>query len=668
VGVASHRSPSSRRTELRTNGSWPCAGSDGSVDPPRSRRCARRWRIANPAWRRRRPLRSGVSALLDEPGKNDEPANVGPDLEQALALVPDADKPAVIEAIGRAASTTSEAVLAQQLAGAPPIAEAAALALGRFGRRKIEVSPQTRIALAELTASPDPAVRYAAVYVFSREVVPSGTDPIAEQLVDRLTKRVADDVPEIRMLAVTALDRHGAVTRAHRAIEQALLDRDWRVAAVAAGALTGEKGDDAGRDAVAAALARRYGELERGAPAEAHVVLQGLQALEAYGNRPLVITSVTAIATRAAASATLPPLVRGWIECRALAVIVHGAAAPDYGVVQRCGHANLPDHLRLPLLGELIKDKVGPLATRRAALGTLLMHEDARVRAAGIDALASLWDDGEDADHRAAIATLVSAIASPDPIIAGSAIDAAGAVYAKLGAGDPALDAAVLARAAHTTEHELAAAIYELIGKRTLAGGADVCRSGLAGHPVRVKAARACLDAMGEPAPAVAPGPATPPPLDVTIALGGTLRWRLVTTRGEIVIALRPEVAPWAVAAIVTLTRKRYFDGLEVHRVVPGFVVQGGDPTMSGWGGPDFSLPSEPGSLADGPGFVAGGVGMADSGRDSGGSQWFAMHARSPHLDGRYTWVGAIESGQKSADALLIGDVVVKATIEIARP
>jgi cyclophilin family peptidyl-prolyl cis-trans isomerase len=129
-------------------------------------------------------------------------------------------------------------------------------------------------------------------------------------------------------------------------------------------------------------------------------------------------------------------------------------------------------------------------------------------------------------------------------------------------------------------------------------------------------------------------------------------------------IELRPDVAPWAVTSIVALTKRGFYDGLEFHRVVPNFVVQGGDPTQSGWGGPGYSLPAEPASGGDGAGYVEGGVGMADSGKDSGGSQWFIMHSRAPHLDGRYTWVGSVVSGQKSADALLIGDKVEKATIE----
>jgi peptidyl-prolyl cis-trans isomerase B (cyclophilin B) len=140
----------------------------------------------------------------------------------------------------------------------------------------------------------------------------------------------------------------------------------------------------------------------------------------------------------------------------------------------------------------------------------------------------------------------------------------------------------------------------------------------------------------------------------------------VTTSRGEVVIRLDPDSAPWAVATIVALARKGFYDGLEFHRVVGNFVVQGGDPTESGSGGPGFSIPAEPGMLGDGPGYVAGGVGIADAGRDSGGSQWFVMHSRAPHLDGRYTWIGAVESGQNAVDALLVGDRVLRSTVEIA--
>jgi cyclophilin family peptidyl-prolyl cis-trans isomerase len=190
----------------------------------------------------------------------------------------------------------------------------------------------------------------------------------------------------------------------------------------------------------------------------------------------------------------------------------------------------------------------------------------------------------------------------------------------------------------------------------------------LTGDPVRAKAAASCLKALGEPVPEVAHGAAHPPPVDVSAVIGKRVRWRVTTTRGELIIRLHPEVAPWAVATIVALTRKGFYDGLAFHRVVPNFVVQGGDPTESGTGGPGFTIPAEPAALGDGEGYRAGGVGIADAGRDSGGSQWFVMHSRAPHLDGRYTWFGTLELGQSVADSLLIGDRVVRAVVEVAGP
>jgi peptidyl-prolyl cis-trans isomerase B (cyclophilin B) len=263
---------------------------------------------------------------------------------------------------------------------------------------------------------------------------------------------------------------------------------------------------------------------------------------------------------------------------------------------------------------------------------------------------------------------LVAALASRDLVVAGAAVDAAAAVYELIGSGDHAvLDAAVIARTASERDAELGAALLDLIGKRKLVAGVDACRAAAAGDPVRARAAAGCLTALGEVPPTAPPATATAPPVDVSAVIGKVLHWRVTTTRGDIVIALHPDVAPWAVATIAALTRKGFYDGIAFHRVVPDFVVQGGDPTESGSGGPGFAIPAEPATLLDGIGYVAGGVGIADAGRDSGGSQWFIMHSRAPHLDGRYTQFGSVASGQKSADALLIGDRVVHAAIEVMR-
>src|SRR4029453_8697973 len=92
---------------------------------------------------------------------------------------------------------------------------------------------------------------------------------------------------------------------------------------------------------------------------------------------------------------------------------------------------------------------------------------------------------------------------------------------------------------------------------------------------------------------------------------------------------------------LVTLAKKGYFDAAPIHRVVPGFVVQDGDPTGTGSGGPGYEIRDELSPLP----YRTGTVGMALSGPDTGGSQWFVTQAPQPHLDGGYTVFGQIASG-----------------------
>ncbi|HEU0034809.1 MAG TPA: peptidylprolyl isomerase [Kofleriaceae bacterium] len=607
----------------------------------------------------------GVLASLDE-------SDAGtPALTRALVdALPRAKDhaPAIIEAIGRAGDVTAQRMLAMCVeAGTVNLkAEACAIALGRYGRRKLAFEPDARSALGNAIESSDARVRYAAVWALSREHKPTAS-AADEAIVARLAKRLADEQPETRAQAAAALAKRPGMIAARGELAAALRDRDWRVAVEAVRALTGEHADPQSHDAVATALGLRFAQLEAGDATEAHVVAEALRALASKTARPSVLRAIEELVPRIAAAKRLPPLTRGWIACLAQAAIARGAKPPDYAKVETCGGGELPDHLRLPLLGDLVTANTGTLAQRRGAVKLLLAHADARVRVAGLAALPALWKAGDDGDRRAALATVIAALGSTDPVVAGNAVDAATAVYE---AGDKndrwdraALDAAVVGRARIEKEAELGAALLELIGKREIASGAPACRAALGGAPVLARAAATCLSALGEPATA-AIGAAEPPALDVASVIGRRLLWHLQTTRGEILIVLRPDVAPWAVAAIVALTRKGLYDNLEFHRVVPDFVVQGGDPTQSGWGGPGFTLPAEPSA---GAGYVTGGVGMADAGRDSAGSQWFVMHARAPHLDGRYTWVGSVEAGQPAADALVIGDRVIRATIEEVR-
>ncbi len=123
---------------------------------------------------------------------------------------------------------------------------------------------------------------------------------------------------------------------------------------------------------------------------------------------------------------------------------------------------------------------------------------------------------------------------------------------------------------------------------------------------------------------------------------------------GEVDIELYPHVAPLTVYNFIQLARERFYDGLSFHRVVPAFVVQGGDPHGDGWGGPGYYIRCEYSNLP----FERGAVGIATSGKDSGGWQFFIMLARSPHLDARYTLFGKVVKGMEHIDQIIRGDII----------
>ena len=110
------------------------------------------------------------------------------------------------------------------------------------------------------------------------------------------------------------------------------------------------------------------------------------------------------------------------------------------------------------------------------------------------------------------------------------------------------------------------------------------------------------------------------------------------------------------------LARRGFYDGLAFHRVVPDFVVQGGDPRGDGYGGPGYSLRCEINAHR----FQRGAVGVALAGKDTGGSQLFITHSSQPQLDGRYTVVGQLASGLEVLDALQAGDRMLKVRVAVA--
>ena len=131
---------------------------------------------------------------------------------------------------------------------------------------------------------------------------------------------------------------------------------------------------------------------------------------------------------------------------------------------------------------------------------------------------------------------------------------------------------------------------------------------------------------------------------------------------GRVIIDLRPDLAPKHVKQIKMLTRDGFYNGLQFHRVIPGFMAQGGDPKGDGTGGyldsdgAEINLPAE---FNRELGFERGIIGMArTSDPNSASSQFFIMFAPAPHLDGQYTVWGQVSSGMEFVDNIKKGDVM----------
>ncbi|MBN8617151.1 MAG: peptidylprolyl isomerase [Deltaproteobacteria bacterium] len=149
-------------------------------------------------------------------------------------------------------------------------------------------------------------------------------------------------------------------------------------------------------------------------------------------------------------------------------------------------------------------------------------------------------------------------------------------------------------------------------------------------------------------------------PEPVTPAADTPHRATLHTERGEIVIELLVDASPTTTQRFTQLVGEGFFDGLTFHRVVAGFVAQGGDPRGDGYGGPPWWQRCEDSPL----GYHAGTVGMALAGRDTGGSQFFITTGAQHHLDGRYTVFGRVVDGLEHVEALQVGDPILRVTLD----
>lgn len=146
--------------------------------------------------------------------------------------------------------------------------------------------------------------------------------------------------------------------------------------------------------------------------------------------------------------------------------------------------------------------------------------------------------------------------------------------------------------------------------------------------------------------------------LDETKSYKATIK----TNRGDIVIDLHADKVPNTVNNFVALARDGFYDGITFHRVIADFMVQCGDPTGSGRGGPGYRFNDEfhPELVHDGPGVLS----MANAGPNTNGSQFFITHVATNWLDNKHSVFGKVRSGQDVVDAIQQGDMMERVEIE----
>jgi len=295
----------------------------------------------------------------------------------------------------------------------------------------------------------------------------------------------------------------------------------------------------------------------------------------------------------------------------------------------------------------------GPLRARQAAVALIATHPEIRD----------------------ASTVLASALAAPESGLVATAAEAIKkapqSVYLQgkgKGKGskntlDPAVAKALLAQLkanGPAVDLETLGTVIDAVAALRLTEAADLLR-GLCASPhqkARRHAAKALSRISGKATACPAPAKGLPRPVELDHLIDRSLTVDFESDAGKLTVVLDGGVAPLAVTRIADLVKAGFFDGMVVHRVVPGFVSQLGSPTADGYGGaPDRpAMACETSPIR----FDALSVGIALAGRDTGSSQFFVTHTPYPHLDGRYAWIGRASGSWAS---LVDGDRIVKASL-----
>ena len=405
-------------------------------------------------------------------------------------------------------------------------------------------------------------------------------------------------------------------------------------------------GDD---PAIASTAIRALGQL--GAPESGAAILSALTADKADPN--VRLEAVTALASMKYADA-LPYLqdllTDDWPAMRAAALRACAAMDPQGFVVLLSGLEPDGHWLVRSTMAQVLGALHPDIAVDR--LRVMLDDPDKRVVAAVVESLARLRAPGVNE-------LLLAQLKSPDEGLMIVAARSIGEV--RMPGGAAALRDAYHAWESDPALHAAREAALTALARYGSAEALDTAKAALADHDwaLRLRAAALVrsldpsIDAVHaiRPAPGPSSAPYDAPDLNNPQVSPHAF---IETAKGTIEFEFTVLDAPQTVQNFVTLARRGYFNGLQVHRVVPNFVIQDGDPRGDGTGGPGYTIRDE---LNDRP-FVRGAVGMALSGPDTGGSQFFIIHSPAPHLDAKYTVFGEVVNGMDVVDKIAPLDVI----------
>lgn len=528
------------------------------------------------------------------------------------------------------------------------VREAALITVGLMSDAGAEIASSLALTASNALRDSEDSVRLAAAFALTRTFA-AETTQVPEEVPQRLVSVAAKDPnPQVRYHGLRALARRGKLNE--DLLFEALTHPEPLVRAGGAVGLSLH----AARACELAPNAFLF--LSRRAmdsPALVDETLgYGLRAaLEATRNcEPTseVKKEAARLAAALSANASPPSASTALLTC-----LAHDLAGADDLRLVACDPQR-PDTGK-KLLAQRLAQRAGQDERALEDLVQMIEDGDAGTAVAAVAALA----DVQGAPARSA---LTKALGDERAIVTTAAFEAWGR---RVEPGFP-LNEAVRAidrwRSSRSSHAVLLSAIFALSRERSDKSAkilADLARDS---RPEIRRAALSALDQSGHQRPVALPPPLPTRPVtfEETVRLQQNgVSARIVTTRGSLEIALWPDVAPATVASFVDLARQGFYNETHIHRVVPGFVVQAGDPTGTGLGDPGYSLRCE---LSTTP-FDPGVVGMALSGRDTGGSQFFLTLSRQPHLDGQYTAFGRVIDGMDVAYSLEEGDRLLSVQI-----